>query len=288
MLMALIFIGAMATWLTLDLTSRKLSESALEKARLVARSINLKRVQNLRGNKTDLLAPDYLRIKNQLTQARQSLTTCRFLYLMGRKSDGTVFFFMDSQEPNSKDYAHPGLVYDEVPHEYLYTFNTGKPQTVGPVKDRWGVLVTSLIPLYDHETKELLAVLGMDIDTDDWNKIIIFQSMVPISLTLFILLLLIYLYMLNSNRQMIKLQYAEKKKLALELQNTLKHVKTLQGILPMCAKCKSIRDNKGYWNQIESYISDHSEAILSHGLCEKCAEELYGDDAWYQESNKNA
>ncbi len=288
LLMALIFIGAMATWLTLDFTSRKLSESALEKARLVARSINLKRVQSLRGNKTDLLAPDYLRIKKQLTQVRQSLTTCRFLYLMGRKSDGTVFFFMDSQEPNSKDYAHPGLVYDEVPHEYLYTFNTGKPQTVGPIKDRWGVLVTSLIPLYDHETKELLAVLGMDIDADDWNKTIIFQSMVPISLTLFILLLLIYLYMLNTNRQMIKLQYAEKKKLALELQNTLKHVKKLQGILPMCAKCKSIRDNEGYWNQIESYISEHSEAILSHGLCEKCAEELYGDEAWYQESNKDA
>ena len=126
-----------------------------------------------------------------------------------------------------------------------------------------GVLITSLIPIYDHETKELVAVLGMDIDADDWNKIIIFQSMVPISLTLFILLLIIYLYMLNTNRQMIKLQYAEKKKLALELQNTLKHVKKLQGILPMCSKCKSIRDNKGYWNQIESYLSEHSEAILS-------------------------
>jgi len=81
---------------------------------------------------------------------------------MGRKSDGTVFFFMDSQKPNSEDYAHPGLVedyahpglvYDEVPHEYLYTFNTGNPQTVGPVKDRWGVLITSLIPLYNPNTK---------------------------------------------------------------------------------------------------------------------------------------
>ncbi len=288
LLVALILIGAMATWFTLNLTSRKLSESALEKARIVAQSINLKRVQSLSGNKTDLLAPDYLRIKEQLTQINQSLTTCRFLYLMGRKSDGTVFFFMDSQKPNSKDYAHPGLVYDEVPNEYLYTFNTGKPQTVGPVKDRWGVLITSLIPLYNPNTKELIAVLGMDVDADDWNRIIILQSMLPISLTLLILLLILYLYMLNKNRQMVKLQYAEKKTLALELQNTLKHVKQLQGILPMCANCKSIRDNKGYWNQIESYLCDHSEAILSHGLCEKCAEDLYGEATWYQKNKEDA
>lgn len=287
LLITLISIGAMATLLTLDLTNRKLSENALEKARLVARSINLKRIQSLRGDKTDLLAPDYLRIKEQLTQVRKSLTTCRFLYLMGRNSDGTIFFFMDSQEPNSKDYAHPGLIYNEVPHQYLYTFNTGKPQTVGPVKDRWGVLITSLIPIYDHETEELIAVLGMDIDAEDWNKIIILQSMVPISLTLFILLLITSLYMLNKNRLMFKLQYAEKKKLALELQDTLKHVKKLQGILPICAKCKSIRDDKGYWNQIESYLSKHSEVILSHGLCEKCSDELYGDKAWYKKRKKD-
>jgi len=94
--------------------------------------------------------------------------------------------------------------------------------------------------------------------------------------------------MLNKNRQMVKLQYAEKKTLALELQNTLKHVKQLQGILPMCANCKSIRDNKGYWNQIESYLCDHSEAILSHGLCEKCAEDLYGEATWYQKNKEDA
>ena len=65
-----------------------------------------------------------------------------------------------------------------------------------------------------------------------------------------------------------------------------KDIKTLQGLLPICAKCKNIRDEKGYWSQIESYISNHSDAQFSHGLCDKCSEELYGEKDWYIEMNK--
>jgi PAS domain S-box-containing protein len=59
------------------------------------------------------------------------------------------------------------------------------------------------------------------------------------------------------------------------LQQALDEVRTLRGILPICAKCKNIRDDKGYWSQIESYIRDHSEAEFSHGICPACAKKLY-------------
>jgi hypothetical protein len=59
------------------------------------------------------------------------------------------------------------------------------------------------------------------------------------------------------------------------LQEVLANVKTLSGFLPICASCKKIRDDTGYWNQIEQYIKDHSEAEFSHGLCPECARELY-------------
>ena len=52
-------------------------------------------------------------------------------------------------------------------------------------------------------------------------------------------------------------------------------LKTLRGLLPICAWCKEIRDDKGYWHKIESYISEHSEAEFTHGICPKCAEKLY-------------
>jgi two-component system CheB/CheR fusion protein len=69
----------------------------------------------------------------------------------------------------------------------------------------------------------------------------------------------------------------EREKLILDLQDALAKVKTLSGLLPICAACKKIRDDKGYWNQIESYIRDRSEAQFTHGLCPDCAEKIYGE-----------
>jgi PAS domain S-box-containing protein len=65
-----------------------------------------------------------------------------------------------------------------------------------------------------------------------------------------------------------------------------KDIKTLQGLLPICSRCKDIRDEEGYWNQIENYISDHAEVHFSHSLCEKCTEELYGQEKWYIKMKK--
>jgi hypothetical protein len=67
--------------------------------------------------------------------------------------------------------------------------------------------------------------------------------------------------------------------LILKLQKALTEVKQLSGLLPICASCKKIRDDKGYWGQIESYISDHSEAEFSHGICPDCMKKLYPDFA---------
>jgi PAS domain S-box-containing protein len=73
----------------------------------------------------------------------------------------------------------------------------------------------------------------------------------------------------------------EKDRLVSDLQKALSEVKTLRGFLPICSICKKIRDDKGYWNQIESYIRDHSDAEFSHGICPECAKKLYPDMALY-------
>ncbi|MDQ5987061.1 MAG: hypothetical protein CSYNP_02797 [Syntrophus sp. SKADARSKE-3] len=67
----------------------------------------------------------------------------------------------------------------------------------------------------------------------------------------------------------------DRKKLIEELREALSQVKTLSGLLPICASCKKIRDDKGYWNQIEYYIKEHSDAEFSHSICPECAEKLY-------------
>jgi PAS domain S-box-containing protein len=60
-----------------------------------------------------------------------------------------------------------------------------------------------------------------------------------------------------------------------ELKQTIARVNTLSGLLPICANCKKIRDDKGYWNRLEAYIQDHSEAEFTHGICPECIEKLY-------------
>lgn len=62
-----------------------------------------------------------------------------------------------------------------------------------------------------------------------------------------------------------------------ELKKALEEIKTLKGIIPICMHCKKIRNDEGYWNQLESYISAHSEAYFSHGVCPECLENIYGE-----------
>jgi PAS domain S-box-containing protein len=67
----------------------------------------------------------------------------------------------------------------------------------------------------------------------------------------------------------------ERERLIVELQEALAEVRTLSGLLPICAQCKKIRDDRGYWNQIEVYLRDHTDANFSHGVCPDCADDLY-------------
>lgn len=68
---------------------------------------------------------------------------------------------------------------------------------------------------------------------------------------------------------------AKKEQLVEELQNSLNEIKTLRGILPLCSFCKKIRDDAGYWEQVDVYLHQHSDAKISHGICPACMEKNY-------------
>ena len=70
---------------------------------------------------------------------------------------------------------------------------------------------------------------------------------------------------------------AKLEKLTAKLEKTLQEVKTLRGIIPICSFCKKIRDDKGFWSQVEDYIKKHSLADFTHGLCQDCANKHYPD-----------
>ncbi len=71
-------------------------------------------------------------------------------------------------------------------------------------------------------------------------------------------------------------------RLVVDLQDALLKTKTLSGLLPICASCKKIRDDAGYWHQVEVYIRDHAEVYFSHGFCPDCGDDLSAQIAAYK------
>jgi CheY-like chemotaxis protein len=80
-------------------------------------------------------------------------------------------------------------------------------------------------------------------------------------------------------RQLIRsIQYAiERRKLITELEKSLKEIKTLQALLPICAWCRNIRDDKGYWKNLETYIHENTDTTFTHGICPKCMKKVEGE-----------
>jgi len=187
-LMAVLAAGALFACWTVQRTDREMRANLLEQTRMIAQAINIESIQSLSGTERDLNNPDYTRIKEQLSAVRLGNPQCRFLYLMGRKCDGTVFFFVDSERAGSKDYSPPGQVYDEIMEDYRRVFDTKAEAVVGPATDRWGTWISGLVPISYQQNEPVLAVLGMDIDACTWKRNVATKVVLPVGLVLVMLL----------------------------------------------------------------------------------------------------
>jgi PAS domain S-box-containing protein len=203
LIIALIAILASGTVLSLWTVQREenlLRSDLLAKTRLLQGGFTPGYVNTLSGTENDLASPDYQALKRQLIQIKSSNPEIRSLYLIGQKPDGTVFFFIDSEPPESNDYSPPGQLYPEASSVLLNTFASGEATTGGPVTDRGGTWVSGLVPVRDSSSGKVIAVLGTDIDARDWNiRIIKASAPAVVVMLLLLLLLLILFYMQQRN-----------------------------------------------------------------------------------------
>ena len=203
LIIAIIAILASGMVLTLWAVQREenlLRVDLLTKTRLVQGAIDTGYVKALTGTEADLVSPDYQALKGQMTQVQSADPLIRFIYILGQRPDGTVFFLIDAEPPESGDYSPPGQVYPEASAILLNAFTSGMGTTEGPVTDRWGTWVSGLAPIRDSQTGEVIAVLGMDIDARDWTiQIIIASAPAVIAMLLLVLLLLIFFYVQQRN-----------------------------------------------------------------------------------------
>ena len=190
LIIGVLIVGTLVIGWSALCADRAMRAELLQQARLVAQAVNLDRVRALTGTEADLAAPDYRRLKEQLAFVKKVGEKYRFIYLMGRKPDGRIFFFLDNEPPGSKDFSPPGQIFSEAPEGYSRVFNTGIAAVEGPVRDRWGTWVSALVPLNDPQTGALVAVLGMDIDARAWKWNIAAREVLPVSLMLILLVII--------------------------------------------------------------------------------------------------
>lgn len=162
------------------------------------------------------------------------------------------------------------------------------------VREDWPVLHTILQKAMAHVTDEEMARIE-----NKWANIQVVKRMnwrsvfYVLSIVLVVVIFLLWnnkrlhsmvasqtreLQSMNEELEQKVLQRTEKlTETNRELQQSLEEVRQLRGILPICSHCKKIRDDKGYWNQIEAYIQERSDAEFSHSICQDCAQRLYPD-----------
>ncbi|MFA6010462.1 MAG: response regulator [Desulfobacteraceae bacterium] len=152
LVLAILFSGVALTWWTIELTDRKIRTDLIQQAQMESQAVNIDHIKSLTGTDSDLKNTSYQRLKAQLSTVKHINKKCRFVYLLGRKSNGDVFFYLDSEPDNSKDYSPPGQIYNEAPKEIRRVFGTRTPSTIGPYTDRWGRWITAFVPIHDPKT----------------------------------------------------------------------------------------------------------------------------------------
>lgn len=188
---------------------KQLREEILHQSRLIAPAINLNRVKNLSGTESDLSSPDYLRLKEQLGLIQSADKDFRFIYILGKNKDGNIFFFVDNEPSDSKDYSPPGQIYEDATDALKAVFDSGDEFVEGPLNDEWGVWISTLTPLVDRTSGKVIAVMGMDIDAKDWKIKVFSQAAIPV-LMIFIFLIILLMWA-NKRRIAVKLKENEEK-----------------------------------------------------------------------------
>ncbi len=148
---------------------RDLRNQWIEQARLVQEALPPNLENTLTGTPGDLELPVYRQLKGRLARLRKDIPDCRFVYLLGRQADRTVFFFADSEPVGSPDESPAGEVYPDAEPQMHAAFDDGSTHATGPYEDSFGRWVTALVPLKPHFGEPVTMVLGIDIDARAWH-----------------------------------------------------------------------------------------------------------------------
>ena len=224
----------------------------------------------------------------------------KWVYTLAEK-DGQFFFSAPSvSEEEAKELdSWYFYTYEDMPPEFVAAWRENRTVYVD-YTDQWGTFRSVALPERSPGGRAYLACADREIgDIDRLLRRNLLHSAAVASFFLLaslpFILLLAHVYRahtadlkrlnaeLRAHKDTLEIQVQERtadlRKETERLQEALANVRTLSGLIPICAHCKKIRDDKGYWNQLELYIQQNSDALFSHGLCPDCVQQLYPEFA---------
>ncbi len=172
----------------------------MSQARLAAHGVNASDIMSLSGSEADLGTPEYERLKDLMTCYYHDMPGVRFVYLVGMLSNGTPFFYVDSEPEDSPDYSPPGQLYTDIPGVFDRTFE-GKEAFDGPHSDSWGEFVTGMVPIVNPSNDQVVAVLGVDLDVNVWNSQLISGGLPFAMATLLVATMVVAFYAIEQGRE---------------------------------------------------------------------------------------
>ena len=175
-----LFIGILAAiWM-----NSMYRQSLLSRIHSAALAVDIAKIGELKGAESDVDLPAYIALKQRLLEMHKANPDAKFVYLMGQHDNDDIFFFSDSELPNSPDYSPPGQVFDEASESLRSSFKDRRDVIEGPVSDRWGVWLSVLTPIIDPATHKVVAVLGMDIPAQEYLTFMVAVALFPLAAAL--------------------------------------------------------------------------------------------------------
>ncbi len=165
----------------------------LRQTQIMAAALNPEHIRPLTGSIADLNLSDYVRLRRQFLEIRQTDPQLRRLYLMIRK-ENKILFIVDSVPQGEFGHTDPGVIYERPPQAVFELFIIGRSTTLGPDTDEYGPFLSAYSIVRDPLNRRILAVLGADRDATVWQKTIMRYRLLSIGITLLVTLLLVALF----------------------------------------------------------------------------------------------